>query len=144
MLARPPSWIYAYCQSCPKLSVGQQAEFVQSHHESINLSKKFIGTRISRFTEQHIGASNRLKQVVVIKKHLSFSTDPFSCISTFFLLFWKSQGIVEEFQLFERVSTSLWILHYLNLQLITAKTVVFFFKISTKTAVTYLLIICFF
>ena len=32
-----------------------------SHHESINPSKKFIGKRISRFTVQSIGASNRLK-----------------------------------------------------------------------------------
>ena len=44
-------------QSC---RLDNKAEFVQSHHESINPSKKFIGTRISRFTEQHIGASNRL------------------------------------------------------------------------------------
>ena len=36
-----------------------QAEFVQSHPESINPSKKFIGTGISRFPVQHIGSSNR-------------------------------------------------------------------------------------
>ena len=44
-------------QSC---WLDNQAEFVQSHRESINPSKKFIGKRISRFTVQHIGVSNRL------------------------------------------------------------------------------------
>ena len=47
-------------QSC---RLDNKAEFVQSHHESINPSKKFIGTKISRFTEQHIGASNRLHKL---------------------------------------------------------------------------------
>ena len=44
-------------QSC---RLDNKVEFVQSHHGSINPSKKFIGTRISRFTVQSIGASNRL------------------------------------------------------------------------------------
>ena len=43
-------------QSC---RLENKAVFVQSHHESKNPSKKFIGTRISRFTEQHIGVLNR-------------------------------------------------------------------------------------
>ena len=34
-------------QSC-RLDNQAQAEFVQSHHESINSSKKFIGKRISK------------------------------------------------------------------------------------------------
>ena len=53
-------------QSC---RLDNKAEFVQSHHESINPSKKFIGMRISRFTEQHIGASNRL---FIVLECLSF------------------------------------------------------------------------
>ena len=44
-------------QSC---RLDNKAELVQSHHESINPSKKFIGTRISMFTVQSIGASNQL------------------------------------------------------------------------------------
>ena len=44
-------------QSC---RLDNKAEFVQSYYGGMNPSKKFIGTRISRFTEQHIGASNRL------------------------------------------------------------------------------------
>ena len=36
-------------------------------HGSINPSKKFIGTRISRFTVQSIGASNRYRVYLVIK-----------------------------------------------------------------------------
>ena len=53
-------------QSC---RLDNKAEFVQSHHESINLSKKFIGTRISRFTVQSIGDSLHWLQISVHTKN---------------------------------------------------------------------------
>ena len=55
-----------------------QAEFVQSHHESINPSKKFIGTRISRLVLCQIDYSSncRDREPPTVVFELMFCIDP--------------------------------------------------------------------